>query len=71
MSTKLNSKLIPQDTRYIPIKKNGKYLVILPKDANIKAIAPALATFFNPTPVFVLAVNDVTDVKIAELLEEK
>jgi len=67
---KPNTKLIPQDTRYIPIKKDGKYLVILPKDANIKQISQALAKFFAPVPVFCLAVNDVTDVKIAELLNE-
>lgn len=67
---KPNSKLIPQDTRYISIKKNGKYLVILPKDAQIEKISVALAKFFNPTPVFILSANDVNDIKIAELLQE-
>lgn len=53
----------------INIKPGGKYLLVLPKDAQINKIAPAVAKFFDPIPVFVLAVNEVTDVKIAELLD--
>lgn len=47
-----------------------KYLMILPKDAKITEIAAALSNFFTGIKIFVLAVNDVTDIKIAELLKD-
>ena len=46
-----------------------RYLVILPKNAEIKLLGEELGRFFYPCPVFCLAVNDVDDVKIAELIE--
>lgn len=55
--------------KVLEIKENGKYLMILPKDARIKEIAEALQEFYSPTKFFCLAVNDVNDIKIAELVE--
>lgn len=65
------TKIIIEPSKAFKIDKKGKYLLILPKDAKLKALAPAIGKFFAPAPVFVLAVNDVNDIKIAELLEEK
>lgn len=53
------------------LKPEGKYLLILPKDAKVKEISSAIGRFFEPAKVFVLAVNNVTEIKIAELLEEE
>ena len=55
----------------IEIKPNGKYLLIMPTDAHVKDISIAISQFFDPTPVFVLAANDVNSIKIAELVEGK
>ena len=68
MKVKEEIKVTIEKGTVIPIKEGGKYLLILPKDANIKEISKAIAKFFAPTPVFVLAVNEVTDIKIAQLL---
>ncbi len=51
-------------------KANGKYLIVMPKDAKLDKIAPAIGRFFEPAKVFVLAVNEVNSIKITELLEE-
>lgn len=50
------------------INPKGKYLLILPKDANIQLISSAISEFFKPAQVFVLAANDLTEIKIAELV---
>lgn len=53
------------------INPQGKYLIVMPKDANLRLISEAISTFFEPAKVFVLAVNDVTEIKIAELVAGK
>ena len=50
------------------INPNGRYLIVMPKDANLRTISEAISAFFQPAKVFVLAVNDVTEIKIAELV---
>jgi len=53
------------------LKKGSKYLLILPVDAKTSTIAPAIAKFFgDDTPVFVLAAQDVNEIKLAELMKE-
>jgi len=42
----------------------------MPESANITSLAPAVAKFFDPVPVFVLIAKDVTQIKLAELVEE-
>lgn len=66
---------IQTTVKFIPakpfeLKAGHKYLLILPKAADIDKLANAISAFFDPCPVFILGVNDVTEVKIAELLEE-
>jgi DNA mismatch repair protein MutH len=63
-------KLIIEKGKAFKINKHGKYLLVMPSHANVNALAPAIAKFFDPVPVFVLAVNDVNDVKLTELVEE-
>ena len=58
-----------QEGKIFNIESSGKYLVIVPKDAQIKELANALGKFMKPAKLFVLAVNEVSDIKIAELLE--
>lgn len=64
------SKLIIEKGKAFKINKKSKYLLIMPNDAKIQSLAPAIAKFFEPTPVFVLIAKDVTDIKLAELVEE-
>lgn len=47
-----------------------KYLMIFPKDAKLDELQVALAGFFPEVKFFCLAVNDVSQYKIAELLQE-
>lgn len=63
-------KLIIEKGKAFKINKKGKYLLIMPDDAKIATIAPAIAKFFEPTPVFVLVTKDVNEIKLAELIEE-
>ena len=58
-----------QEGKIFNIESTGKYLVIVPKDAQIKELAKALGTFMKPAKLFILAVNEVSDIKIAELIE--
>lgn len=66
-------KSIPgiEEGKIFKLEPNGKYLLILPKDSEITKISAALTKFFKPTKFFVLAVNDVTEIKIAELLSNE
>lgn len=58
-----------QTGKVFKLEPNGKYLVIVSKDAEIKQLSAALGEFMKPAKLFVLAVNQVSDIKIAELLE--
>ena len=52
----------------IKIHENSKYLLILPKDAKINSeFETALKKFFGTAHIFVLAVNDITQYKLAEI----
>ncbi len=65
-------KILPQGYSkgtIFELEGKKRYLVILPKNAEIKQLGEELGRFFHPCPVFVLAVNDVNDVKIAELID--
>lgn len=53
------------------INPKGKYLIIFPKDAQIRQISEALGTFFKPAQVFCLAAQDVNSIKITELIGEE
>lgn len=53
------------------IKPNGRYLIILPENAELKYIEPAIKDLFGDAKVLVLAARDVSQIKIAELLNEK
>jgi hypothetical protein len=64
-------KLIIEKGKAFKINKGDRYLLIMPDDAKITTIAPAIAKFFDPVPVFVLIAKDVTQIKLAELIEEK
>lgn len=66
---KLN-KLVIENGKAFKISSRGKYLLILPDSANITQLAPAVAKFFDPTPVFVLVTKDINQIKLAELIEE-
>ena len=57
--------------KVLEIKKDGRYLLIMPKDSQLTKIAPAIEKLFGKSKVLVLAVNDVNEIKIAELLKEK
>jgi len=63
-------KVIIEKGKAFKISKRSKYLLIMPEDANITSLAPAIAKFFDPVPVFVLVAKDVTQIKLAELVEE-
>lgn len=63
-------KIIIEKGKAFKISSRSKYLLILPNDAKIKELAPAVAKFFEPTPVFVLVAKDVNQIKLAELIEE-
>lgn len=52
------------------IKPNGKYLLILPQLNVNSDLNAALLKFFGKKQVLAVAVDDVNEVKIAELLEE-
>lgn len=56
--------------KVIPIKKNAKYLLILPRISNSKDLSDALTAFFGETKFLVIEAKDLTNIKIAELLEE-
>ena len=64
-------KLIIEKGKAFKINKKGKYLLIMPDDADIASIAPAIAKFFDPVPVFVLVAKDVTQIKLTELIEKR
>ena len=64
------NKLIIEKGKAFKISSKSKYLLIMPETANVATLAPALAKFFEPTPVFVLAAKDVSQIKLAELIEE-
>lgn len=66
---KIEVHIIPSKT--FEIKPGHKYLMIMPKDAQLNKIAKAISNYFDPVPVFLLAVNDVNEIKIAELLKRK
>ncbi len=68
MAKKIKVEIVK--AKVFEINPKGKYLLIMPVDADLKRIAPALSEFFKPTPVFVLAAQDVNDIKITELIEE-
>ena len=71
MTNKTLKMLQLQEGKIFKIEPTGKYLVIVPKDAEIKQLANALGTFMKPAKLFVLAVNQVSSIKIAELLENE
>ena len=71
MTNKTLKMLQLQEGKIFKIESTGRYLIIVPKDAEIKQLASALGTFMKPAKLFVLAVNDVNDIKIAELLENE
>lgn len=58
-----------QEGKIFKIESTGRYLVIVPEDAEIKQLANALGTFMKPAKLFVLAVNEVSSIKIAEIIE--
>jgi hypothetical protein len=67
---KYKIKMIIEKGKAFKINKHGKYLLVMPRDAKLDKLAPAIAKFFDPVPVFVLAVNDIDDIKLTELIEE-
>ena len=69
MTNKTLKMLQLQEGKIFKIESTGRYLVIVPKDAQIKQLASALGTFMKPAKLFVLAVNEVSSIKIAELIE--
>ena len=69
MTNKILKMLQLQEGKIFKIKSTGRYLVIVPEDAEIKRLASALGTFMKPAKLFILAVNDVSSIKIAELIE--
>ena len=71
MTNKTLKMLQLQEGKIFKIESTGRYLVIVPKDAEIKQLANALGRFMKPSKLFVLAVDQVSDIKIAELLENE
>mgnify|MGYP001558944608 CR=1 FL=1 len=59
------------DGKLFKFEPNGKYLIVVSKDAEIKQLASALGEFMKPAKLFVLAVNQVSDIKITELLQNE
>ena len=57
-------------TKAFEIKPNHKYLMIMPKDAQLNQFANAFKVFAPNSPIFILAVNDINQVKLAELMGE-
>ena len=71
MSKRTAYQISVTPTKAFEIKANGKYLLILNEDAQIQRVATAIGKFFKPSQFFVLAVRDVNQVKLTELLLEE
>ena len=69
MTNKTLKMLQLQEGKIFKIEPTGRYLIIVPEDAQIKQLASALGAFMEPAKLFVLAVNEVSSIKIAELIE--
>lgn len=63
-------KYIVEAGEAFELKPGNKYLLIVQEAQELSAISRALSAFFEDTPVFILAVKDVTQVKLAELVKE-
>ena len=57
----------------LELKPGHKYIMIFPKDAKLQELQQGLHALIGDTDIqiFMLAVNDVNQYKIAELMQEK
>lgn len=70
MPKKINIELVP--AKAFQIKKNSKYLLIMPKGyVQGGEVGKAITAFFGSTKVLVLGPENVNEIKIAELLSEE
>lgn len=60
-------EIIPAKT--FSIKKNGKYLLILPEASDLSSLQPALVAFFGTAKILAIAAKDFDKIKIAEYME--
>lgn len=67
-TTKIRLEII--QARALELKPGHKYLMIMPKDSKVIELQDALKKYLPDVGIFVLAVNDVNDIKLAELIKE-
>lgn len=77
MSKSVSKKKTPlpqvtlQEGKIFELKENAKYLLVFPtvEKGDLEGLNDVLSKFFGEKKVIALFVNDINDVKIAELLE--
>lgn len=68
MPKKIELEVIQAKT--LELKPGHKYLMIMPVDASLRELQEAMAKWAPEVKIFVLAANDVSDIRIAEILKE-
>jgi len=76
MEAKDISTPILSEIKTLEIKPEGRYLLVLPKssagtEAELTQLNEALKNLFGSARVLAIFVNEISDVKIAALMEEK
>lgn len=68
--SQVHSKIEITPAKVIHIKKNAKYLLVMPRIENSKELSDALTRFFGNVKFFILEAKDVNAIKIMEVMEE-